>query len=139
MKYENLLSPGCFPFHREEPGGRALLTLTVALGLGLLLQGCGTSPRGPAVPTAFETKATVVGLPYDIRYFPRDPENIKLIEKEFVDSWSRERQYLRARGHAGSLPPASYLAVSGGGDDGAYGAGFRMDGHKPGRGRNSSW
>ena len=124
MKYENLLSPGCFPFHREEPGGRALLTLTVALGLGLLLQGCGTSPRGPAVPTAFETKATVIGLPYDIRYFPRDPENIKLIEKEFVDSWSRERQYLRARGHAGSLPPASYLAVSGGGDDGAYGAGF---------------
>jgi len=76
------------------------------------------------VPTAFETKATVVGLPYDIRYFPRDPENIKLIEKEFVDSWSRERQYLRARGHAGSLPPASYLAISGGGDDGAYGAGF---------------
>src|SRR4029077_11058539 len=78
-----------------------------------LLQGCGTSPRGPAVPTAFETKATVVGLPHDIRYFPRDPENIKLIEKQFVDSWSRERQYLRARGHAGSLPPASYLAVSG--------------------------
>src|ERR1700746_1524321 len=61
VKYENLLSPGCFPFHREEPGGRALLTLTVALGLGLLLQGCGTSPRGPAVPTAFETQATVVG------------------------------------------------------------------------------
>src|SRR5260370_23223455 len=101
VKYENLLSPGCFPFHREEPGGRALLTLTVALGLGLLLQGCGTSPRGPAVPTAFETKATVIGLPYDIRYFPRDPENIKLIEKEFEDSWSRERQYLREPGHAG--------------------------------------
>jgi predicted acylesterase/phospholipase RssA len=101
-----------------------LLALTVALGLGLILQGCATPPRGQAVPTALETKATVAGFPDDIRYFPRDPEDIKLIEKEFVDSWSRERQYLRTRGHTGSLPPASYLAISGGGGDGAYGAGF---------------
>jgi len=96
----------------------------MALGLGLLLQGCATTPRGQAVPTALETKATVVGFPDDIRYFPRDPEDAKLIEKEFVDSWQRERQYLRTRGHTGSLPPTSYLAISGGGDDGAYGAGF---------------
>jgi predicted acylesterase/phospholipase RssA len=41
-----------------------------------------------------------------------------------VDSWARERQYLRTQGHTGSLPLASYLAISGGGDDGAYGAGF---------------
>jgi hypothetical protein len=102
----------------------ALFTLTVAVGLGLLLQGCATPRRDQAVPTAIETKATVVGFPDDIRYFPRDPEHIKLIEKEFVDSWSRERRYLRARGYTGSLPPASYLAISGGGDDGAYGAGF---------------
>jgi len=100
------------------------LRLTVALGLWLLLQGCVTAPRGQAVPTALETKAAVVGFPDDIRHFPRDPEDIKLLEKEFVDSWSREKQYLRTRGHTGSLPPASYLAISGGGDDGAYGAGF---------------
>jgi predicted acylesterase/phospholipase RssA len=124
VKYKNLVSPECIPFHREEPGIRALFTLTVAVGLGLLLQGCATPRRGQAVPTALETKATVVGFPDGIRYFPRDPEDIKLIEKEFVDSWSRERQYLRTRGDRGSLPPASYLAISGGGDDGAYGAGF---------------
>src|SRR5215831_12836318 len=122
--FKNLVSPERIPFHREEPGNRALLTLTVALGLGLLLQGCATPPRGQAVPTALETKASVVGFPDAIRYFPRDPEDVKLIEKEFVDSWSRERQYLRTRGHTGSLRPASYLAISGGGDDGAYGAGF---------------
>src|SRR5271166_5245343 len=34
VKYENLPSPGCFPFHRAELGGRALLGLTVAIGLG---------------------------------------------------------------------------------------------------------
>ena len=122
--FKNLVSPKRVPFHSEEPGNRALLTLTVVLGLGLLLQGCVTSPRGQAVPTALETKASVVGFPHDIRYFPRDPEDVKLIEKEIGDSWPRERQCLRTRGHTGSLPPASYLATSGGGDDGAYGAGF---------------
>jgi hypothetical protein len=124
MKSPLIVRPGRISFHREEPGSRGLLTLTVALGVGLILQGCATPPRGPPVPTALETKATVAGFPDDIRYFPRDPEDIKLIEKEFVDSWSRERQYLRTRGHTGSLPPASYLAISGGGGDGAYGAGF---------------
>jgi predicted acylesterase/phospholipase RssA len=124
VKYKNLVRPERISFHREEPGSRGLLTFTVALGLGLILQGCATPPRGQAVPTALETRATVAGFPDDIRYFPRGPEHIKLMEKEFVDSWSRERQYLRTRGHTGSLPPASYLAISGGGDDGAYGAGF---------------
>ena len=52
--FKNLVSPERIPFHREEPGSRALLTLTVALGLGLLLQGCVTPPRGQAVPTALE-------------------------------------------------------------------------------------
>jgi Patatin-like phospholipase len=124
VKYKNLVSPGRVPCHTEEPGSRALLTLTVALGFGLLLQGCATPPRGQAVPTAIETKAIVVGFPNDIRYFPRGSEDIKRMENEFVDSWSRERQYLRTRGQTGPLPPASYLAISGGGDDGAYGAGF---------------
>jgi hypothetical protein len=120
----NLVSLERNPFRREEPGARALCTFTLAVVLGLLLQGCATLPRGEAVPTGLETKAMVVGFPDHIRYFPRDPEDIKQIEKEFVDSWSREKQNLRTRGQASSLPPASYLAISGGGDDGAYGAGF---------------
>jgi hypothetical protein len=122
----NLVSLERNPFRREEPGARALCTFTLAVVLGLLLQlqGCATPPRGEAVPTGLETKAMVVGFPDHIRYFPRDPEDIKQIEKEFVDSWSREKQNLRTRGQASSLPPASYLAISGGGDDGAYGAGF---------------
>jgi hypothetical protein len=46
------------------------------------------------------------------------------MEKEFVDSWEREKTYRSAHGHSGPLPPAAYLAVSGGVDNGAYGAGF---------------
>lgn len=32
--------------------------------------------------------------------------------------------YLRSQGHRGQLPPANFLAISGGGDDGAFGAGL---------------
>jgi hypothetical protein len=67
------------------------------VALGLLLQGCATPPRGEAVPTGLETKAMVVGFPEHIRYFPRDPENIKQIEKEFVDSWSLTTSAFRTR------------------------------------------
>ena len=112
------------PLMAPRKGLRALYVFTLAVALGLLLQGCATPPRGEAVPTGLETKAMVVGFPDHIRYFPRDPEDIKRIEKEFVDSWSREKEYLRTLGQTSSLPPASYLAISGGGDDGAYGAGF---------------
>jgi len=40
--------------------------------------------------------------------------------KEFVDSWAREKAYL----HRQDLPATSYLATSGGGDNGAFTAGF---------------
>ena len=68
-----------------------------------------------AVPHDLEVAASVVGFPDEVRYFPRDPGDIKLMTKEFVDSWEREKAYLNSK----DLPPASYLAVSGGGDNGA--------------------
>ena len=41
-----------------------------------------------------------------------------------MDSVARERAYLSASGYQGStLPPADFLAISGGGEDGAFGAG----------------
>ena len=91
MTSRNLISLERNPFQRDEPGARTLCTFTLAVALGLLLQGCATPPRGEAVPTGLETKAMVVGFPDHIRYFPRDPEDIKQIEKEFVDSWLREK------------------------------------------------
>jgi len=76
--------------------------------------------RHHAVPHELEVAASVVGFPDEVRYFPRDPGDIKLITKEFVDSWDREKAYL----HRQDLPPTSYLAISGGGDNGAFTAGF---------------
>src|SRR5499427_10904680 len=94
-----------------------MLVLTLAL---LCLQGCGGPARHRAVPADLQVEARPVGFREEVRYFPRDPGDIKLIEKEFVDSWEREKAYL----HRQDLPPASYLALSGGGDKGAFGAGF---------------
>jgi predicted acylesterase/phospholipase RssA len=44
---------------------------------------------------------------------------------DFEESWARERAWLRSQGRtARDLPPASFLALSGGGDKGAFGAGL---------------
>src|SRR6476659_4285255 len=79
-----------------------------------------TMVRHHAVPHELEVAASVVGFPNEVRYFARDPGDIKLMTKEFVDSWEREKAYL----HGQVLPPTSYLAISGGGDNGAFSAGF---------------
>ena len=41
-----------------------------------------------------------------------------------LDGLRREQEYLAQRGHRGPLPPAAYLAISGGGDNGAFAAGL---------------
>ncbi len=41
-----------------------------------------------------------------------------------LESLKREQAYLAGQGHKGPLPPAVLLAISGGGDDGAFGAGL---------------
>lgn len=93
--------------------------LVPALAL-LLLPACSGANRHQAVPPELQVEARVAGFPEEVRYFPRDPGDIKLIEKEFADSWEREKAFL----HRQDLPPTSYLALSGGGDKGAFSAGF---------------
>jgi hypothetical protein len=98
----------------------AVLLAAAVVLLFLLLQQRAMPSRHHAVPHDLEVTANVVGFPDKVRYFPRDPGDIKLITKEFVDSWEVERAYL----HTQDLPPTSYLAISGGGDNGAFTAGF---------------
>jgi hypothetical protein len=86
----------------------------------LFLQERATTARHHAVPHDLEVPAHVVGFPDEVRYFPRDPGDIELMIKEFVDSWEREKAYL----HTQVLPPTAYLAISGGADNGAFTAGF---------------
>lgn len=101
---------------------RKLGNWLVALGTVLLLtQGCAGPVRKEAVPSALTTQAVVPGLA-DVRY--RVGIDNDAILKEGLASVQREQAYLRASGQGTTLPPAAFLAVSGGGDNGAFGAGL---------------
>jgi len=61
---------------------------------------------------------------YGIRYFPRDPARVQLFIDDYLKSLELEKAYLAAQGHTGPLSPIAMLAISGGGDNGAFAAGF---------------
>ena len=105
------------PDHRPRAAGLAALAVC-------LLSACATPTRRPAVPLALSTEARVTGFDYRVRYFPRDTGHLQKFEEDFVESWKREEAYRKSQGLDGPLPPAAYLAISGGGDNGAFGAGF---------------
>jgi len=106
---------------RASPKSVAILILTLSL---VILQGCAVRKRHAAVPSDLEAKASVSGMEYGIRYFPRDPERVQLFIDDYLKSLELEDAYLAKQGHTGSLPPSAMLAISGGGDNGAFAAGF---------------
>ncbi len=92
------------------------LTLCVALGA---LAGCGTLPRN-AVPLDLINAATLVGMP-DVRA-PAGRENPAMM-RDLAQSFAQEspKQFpVMPDGHV----RYAHLALSGGGANGAYGAGF---------------
>jgi hypothetical protein len=99
-----------------------LLASVVASTIGLVLvAGCSALPRGPAVPSSDTVRAQPLGIANARFYADGDPA--PMVE-EAMAALERERTALRAMGRpADPLPPAYFLAVSGGGDNGAFGAG----------------
>lgn len=94
--------------------------LVVATGTQLALSGCATPHRLPAVPLAQITQATPAAG--SVRFLvTRETESFAT---EARSALAKEQQWLSSQGHTGELPPAYFLAISGGGDNGAYGAGF---------------
>ena len=87
----------------------------------LLVVGCAGPIRKDAVPEDLTTQAVVPGLA-DVRY--RAGIDREAIQREGMDSFWREQAYLKSQGHTGPIPPVYFLAVSGGGDNGAFGAGL---------------
>lgn len=89
-------------------------------GLSALLPGCALPERGPAVPVGRVAQASVLGLPNE-RFFPLF--GTEPLEAEFEAAVQRGR---RARGLAPNapMPEVPLLAVSGGGENGAFGAGL---------------
>src|SRR5262245_60425840 len=88
---------------------------------GLALSGCSNPTRLNAVPLDLHSKAVIPGMP-EVRYRVTD---LEVLKRDALESLRRERAALMAAGRAsGPLPPVDYLAISGGGENGAFGAGL---------------
>lgn len=97
------------------------LSLLAALA-GVLVAGCSIPPREPAVPRVDTMRAMPLGLPNARFFADGDP---KPMVEEGTQALQREIATLQAEGRPiKPLPPAYFLAVSGGGDNGAFGAGL---------------
>lgn len=95
---------------------RCLAVLVIATALGA----CATPVRHAGVPVALTERATVLGGVPNARYFA--DTQVPEMAQEAYGALARERAQLSPA--AGRLPPANFLAVSGGGDNGAFGAGL---------------
>lgn len=96
--------------------------LLFSLGVVLALAGCAAPSRKHAVPFDAQDHAVVSGFSPAVRTWGAalNPE----FRQEIMESVARERAYRAASGLTGPLPPAEYLAISGGGQNGAFTAGL---------------
>jgi predicted acylesterase/phospholipase RssA len=100
------------------PIWRKLILIAGALQLGLA--GCSSPGRLPAVPRASIPQAST-GLG-QVRYLVARETDTFAADAQAV--MEKEKAWLASQGHSGELPPAYFLAISGGGDNGAFGAGL---------------
>ncbi|HEV8201152.1 MAG TPA: patatin-like phospholipase family protein [Candidatus Polarisedimenticolia bacterium] len=99
-----------------------LVLAAVAVSGWLLLPWAFQPPRRlPPVPFDRTTSAVIPGIP-GARYFVL--QDLEPMIRDVVAAREREQTFLEQSGHTGPLPPVDLLAVSGGGDKGAYGAGL---------------
>ena len=90
------------------------------IALAVIITGCASPQRLPAVPSADVLSAAPLDIP-NARFFP-DEQRAEL-HAEFHRAAQRQRQVLGLAPDA-QLPAAEVLAISGGGDNGAFGSGL---------------
>jgi hypothetical protein len=86
--------------------------------IGIAASACSYPERGPAVPHADTERAQPLGIANARFYADGDP---KAMIADATEALQRE---IAALPPGTKLPPANYLAISGGGDNGAFGAGL---------------
>jgi len=101
---------------------RQFASLVALAVVSSIAAGCSIPPRGPAVPSSDTVRALPLGIA-NARFYADDDPGPMLAEA--ARALEREQAALRASGRpAKPMPPASFLAVSGGSDNGAFGAGL---------------
>ncbi len=107
----------------SRTGRRSMLK---AAGLATLggMPGCAAPERVAAVPSSSTAAATVLGIPNERFVFAGEPGSAAAaIEREFAAAATRQARRLGLRSTA-QLPQYNLLGVSGGGENGAFGAGL---------------
>jgi predicted acylesterase/phospholipase RssA len=96
----------------------ASLALVLLAAMIMLAQGCASLRHQPPLPAALENEVRVPGFPEEIRAWGDEPS--KSLTQSAMESIQEERA---AYGNGILDKPVAMLALSGGGDNGAYGAG----------------
>ena len=99
---------------------RRTLRLVAGSGIASMLAACSLPERGTAVPAGRSTEATVLGLANE-RFFPA--HGSASLEAELGLAVDRQVRALGLKSRA-ELPASQLLAISGGGENGAFGAGL---------------
>jgi len=99
---------------------RCMVKLAAGTGITALLSGCAAPERGTPVPEAYSAAATVLGVANE-RFFPS--LDMKPIQRELFDAVMRAPDFQGYESNA-LLPQLELLALSGGGENGAFGAGL---------------
>ena len=93
----------------------------IAVAAVVALQLFEIPTRLPAVPEELTQRAQIPGIP-NARYFVA--LETESFGRDVLAARQREQDYLASLGQSGELPPVALLALSGGGDKGAFGAGL---------------
>src|SRR3954447_7955324 len=112
----------CMASPTTQPSRRSLLKLAISGALTAGLPACALPTRLAAVPRGRTSAVTVLGLPNE-RFFPLEAAGQAGLQREFVTAVQRQ---LLARGLPPSapMPDLDLLGISGGGENGAFGAGL---------------
>jgi len=100
--------------------GRQALGALLVLFLAIGVQACSAPTRLDSMAPEQAAQAIVIDTP-NARFYPG--EQAKAMFEEGLEALKREMAYLGVTDPS-QLPPANYLAMSGGGQDGAFGAGL---------------
>jgi hypothetical protein len=95
-------------------------SLAAAVGLA----SCASLERLPAVPLALADEIKPLDVPYARFYADGDPVVFRALAYETVEKARATRE--KAGIPPSKIPPTTFLAISGGGDDGAFGAGLLL-------------
>lgn len=100
---------------------RAWASVTAIALLTVILAGCATLERLPAVPLAMGHDIRPLDIPFARFYYDGDPAELRALAHEVI---AKSRATHGESDKAGTRGAATFLAISGGGDDGAFGAGL---------------